>query len=316
MKKRKSKALAKRTEHPVAKRHAPRPMDTLALAATAQGKRVATARSYFQPVVDNRHVLWNAVKNEKGEIIDWKPYSTLPAVEDNVQRRGVKSIIVDHLEPVTCKAAGCYGGSESTVQYRAKCTITLESGQVFSDEGDACPHNVTKMIWGVVGVKKNNSTRRMAASRAIARAGTLAANMKMACIVEVPYLIGEVKVGKRVMTQQEVADVMSGGEAHEEERKEIEHQPREESLDKRSPRERVNAALHGQAGDMGLNTEGLHRWIHKRENVESLKALAVDRLQHYVDWLKKMDAGKAGRLKDLCVQLAKETANAEPSRAA
>ncbi|KKN68492.1 hypothetical protein LCGC14_0451280 [marine sediment metagenome] len=311
--KKKTRAIAKRRKRAMVVRRKrsltsdiPK-QDTLALAAVKKlGVKIVSHKDYFRPVMTNEQILWVLQTDKKSGKQTEKPFVPYPPILDNLHRRGVQSIIPDSLPDRPCK---CYNASAGDVTFRSRVVITLRNGQVFAAEGDACVHN----SWA------KSALPRHAETRAKARAGRDATNIGVPCIVELAPYDGHMRQGDRILSKEEMERVvmgevveeddkktsptvakgspamgtpteaeMRGGKTATEKRKEIEHD---------DPWVKANARLHAEGHRLKLDTGLLHKYIHAKENVKSIKEVPAEKLADYADNLKGVTEGSSGHKK-------------------
>lgn len=281
--------------------------DLLALAARAKGSMVTSDPDYFRPVMTNDQIYWVRIFDKKSKTWNEHPFVPYLPILDNLHRRGIKSITPEPLPVISCKEAGCYMHSPGDLTHRFKSTIVLRNGQEFTAYGEACVHNT-------VGPARK-ALKRVAETRAKARAGRDAVNIGVPCIVEISSFEGQIRQGDRILSQEDVENVTVEGSVVKGEstalvktdsptvgtptQKKEEEVPKEYNF--KAERTKQNALLHGEFSRLGLDVKAAHDYIHRMDKVASLKDLDAAKL---ADWVNnfaqvKVDSPNHARLKEM-----------------
>ena len=278
----------------------------LARAGAAKGLKVATSPLYFQPVLPAYAVLWNIQKAKDGTIIRTKPYAPFELLLDNLHRRGVVSVETEDLGPVKCSERGCYNAKDGDgdMQHRFKATVTLTNGQRFTGHGEACRHNTTKVT--------RSALPRMAETRAKARAFRDATNIGLACVVEIDdFAKGSWREGALELSRQDMEQRTERSVNPSQQRTTNKALPAPQGGDQPKPAEaseeekrRAMRKLHAVAKEKDINNIGLHGWLHREENVESIANLSVEKLDWWADGLKKLEGEKLEAFRQKCLDIA------------
>jgi hypothetical protein len=279
--------------------------------------KTTTADTYFVPVVPTHEVLWQITRDRAGNTTEERPYVPYKSLLDNLHRRGVRELHVEELPRVLCREEGCYNAGPTDPRFRYHCRITLSNGQVFHGEGEACRHNTTRVTQAAM--------RRMAETRAKARAMRDAVNIGMVCVVELDSFRGHFRQGDRVLSDRDLGSHAEGmapaapaparAQGPTQTRTAApaasvpatsapvpaSPRPPDPSEQERRERLRVTAELHAVARSLELNSTGLHDVIHGRERVASLRDLPMDRLREWVARLRALPAQQVAALRAECL---------------
>jgi len=233
----------------------------------------------------------------------------------------------EELPVKTCKESGCYMTSPGDLTHRFKHTYVLKNGQTWTAYGDACIHNTTRIA--------KKSLKRVAETRAKARAGRDAINCGVPCIVEISSFEGEVRQGDRILSQEDMDSiVVEGSVVHPLVKSPVTGTPtpkmsaselsskateamvesaaavlaeaaKEEEMPKeynfKDERTKQNALLHGEFSRLGLDVKAAHNYIHRMDKVASLKELDAAKLADWVNNFSqiRLDSPNHARIKEM-----------------